>query len=427
MADTNIDLGVLRMLKRRDRYDKYLTMIPDGTLNAQTKSLLKHFGAYFSSTDANQIVHNEFWPYLRSRYPKWKQTDADVWYAVTKPIDGENPLGYDEQIMENLLTTRLGLDVVDAVERWSAGDEVHLPEFLQERMDDFGSALQRKTRHARVGMDFEDMLAEDEDGGVGLAWRLQALNNVTRPLKGGDFGIIAARPDRGKTTMLASEVTFMAPQIESVWGRRRPILWLNNEGPGRRINSRVSQSATGLSVSERLALGPDGAKEAYIQAVGDVDAVRVFDIHGYSSYDVEDLIRKQDAALVVFDMIDNINFVGGTLNHGERTDQMLEAMYQSARGWCVKYDCIGLATSQISDAGEGMQYPMQNMLKDSRTGKQGACDFIVTIGFDPNTPNTRYIGMTKNKIKREGASACPRAPVRFDADRGRFVMPTMED
>jgi replicative DNA helicase len=177
-------------------------------------------------------------------------------------------------------------------------------------------------------------------------------------------------------------------------------------------------------------LSPWARKEAqrqYIEAIGGrEDMIQVVDIHGFQSYEVEDLIRKKRPGLVVFDMIDNIQFAGQTTNGGERNDQILEAMYGWARMQAVIHDFVGLATSQISAEGEGEKYPRQTQLKDSRTGKQGACDFIVTGGVDNNQPNTRYIGMTKNKIKREGAKYSPNAAYYFDADRGRLVEPTEE-
>jgi len=278
-----------------------------------------------------------------------------------------------------------------------------------------------------VELDWDDMIEEDTHN-VGFQWRLTALAKFFRALRPGDFGIIAMRPDRGKTTLVASEVTYMAPQALTLWPDQfRPALWLNNEGPGRRILSRVRQATLGMSVSEVREMGSEAAKAKYKELMGGRDdMIQVIDIHGWTNYEVEELIRKKNPSLVVFDMIDNIQFVGGMTNNGERNDQVLEAMYQWARSLAVRYDFTGLATSQISALGEGLQYPLQTQLKDSQTGKQGACDFIITGGFDPNRPGSRFIGATKQKIKLEGAVDL-HAEVFFDQDRARFVMPTEDD
>ena len=48
----------------------------------------------------------------------------------------------------------------------------------------------------------------------------------------------------------------------------------------------------------------------------------------------------------------------------------------------------------------------------------------LTAGFDPSIPSARFIGATKNKLKREGMKASPEVMVQFDADRCRLSMPT---
>lgn len=225
------------------------------------------------------------------------------------------------------------------------------------------------------------------------------------------------------TSFVASEVTFLAPQLYAMYEGTRPIVWLNNEGPGERIQNRVVQAALGVTVTDMLSMGEAELMRRYREAVGHEDMIQVYNIHGFQTYEVLDLIRKTQAGIVVFDMIDNIRFAGQTLHGGERTDQLLESMYQWARESGVIHDFIGLATSQISDAGEGEKWPAQNLLKDSRTGKQGACDFIITVGSHPNYERTRFIGMSKNKIVRQGGAYSPRCEVVFNRDTCRFEMP----
>ena len=155
----------------------------------------------------------------------------------------------------------------------------------------------------------------------------------------------------------------------------------------------------------------------YHEAIGGRDKIRIVDIHGRDTYAVENLIRANNPGLVVYDMIDKIR--GFT---GERTDLGLEAMYDWGRELGVKYDMIGLATSQISNEGDGLQFPTLGMLKDSKTGKQGACDFQLMIGAsnDPNLGGQRYLSLPKNKLRREGAGGDPRATVNFQPEIARF-------
>lgn len=60
---------------------------------------------------------------------------------------------------------------------------------------------------------------------TGLRWRLRTLNEMLGSLRPGDFGFIFARPESGKTTFLASEVTYFAEQAHEK--QLGPIIWFN--------------------------------------------------------------------------------------------------------------------------------------------------------------------------------------------------------
>ena len=70
-----------------------------------------------------------------------------------------------------------------------------------------------------------------------------------------------------------------------------------------------------------------------------------------------------------------------------------------------------------------MQFPTLPMLKDSKTGKQGAGDFQIMIGAsnDPGLQIVRYIGAPKNKLRREGGPSDPRATVKYEPEIARYT------
>jgi replicative DNA helicase len=293
-------------------------------------------------------------------------------------------------------------------------------------VEEFELSTNRKVKTPWVQVPIEELLLETKHN-TGFKWRLEGLNACMRPLIAGDFIIVAARPDVGKTTFLTDQLTHFAAQVDEVFpGENRTILWFNNEGPGRRIVSRLYQSALNATMSRLVELSDNGTvRKAYEKATGGrPDVIRVFDIHDFWNHEVEDIIRTTPPALIVFDMVDNIKFGGGVSNNGQRTDQLLEAMYQWARLIGVKHDCPVMATSQVSADGEELCYPMLGMLKDSKTGKQGAADAILTIGYKRDFPNSRYLGLTKNKLALEGQPKSPKVEVNFDGSRGRYIVPT---
>lgn len=422
--DTSLEISTIRMLTDRDKYERYARMIPDGAVNATTATIVKRMGEFFAGNDAQKATFDLFWPYLRTRYPKWTDEQREQWMYAVKPMDEPNPPGTDEQIVVNLMSQRLGNNAIQVIEKWMGGGDIDLAHALRGELENFESSVIRRAKTADVSLSWDDMLSEIANP-TGLQWHSECLREHARPLTGGDFGILAMRPDRGKTSLGAYEASWMAPQVLRHWPDRvRPTIWLNNEGPGKRIISRIRQAALGLSYSELLDVGPDAARARYIELMGGhEDLIIVKDIHKFTSWDVEALIERNDPGLVIWDMIDNVRFAGGTLNNGERTDQLLESMYQWARELAVRFDHVGIAMSQLATTAEGKRYPAQSELKDSGTGKQGAIDFMVAAGYDPSMPDTRFFSMPKNKLKLEGKAGSPKCPMFFDADRSQFWLP----
>lgn len=432
----SLDLTVLRLLKRRDRFDRLARAVPKQVLDPQTSTILADFQSFFAAfPDTAVVPHAEFFSWFKMKHPTLTPEQLGVYEHMLKQVQDDVAPDLEAGLMERLTAAETAYNVAALLQRWNAGDELDLYVALRNEVEQFESNTNRKVKLPWVDARIADLLA-DEQNDVGLHWRLACLNLSMRPMRGGDFGIIAGRPDKGKTTFLTSELSYMAQQVAQMYNNERHIIWLNNEGPGKRIIQRMYQSALNLTIPELVELVQQPASkgsgfahkldELYAAAMGGrIDLVRVFDVHDFWSHEIEDILRKTPGGLVVFDMVDNIKFGGGTTNGGERTDQLLEAMYQWVRILSVKYDIPMLATSQISAEGDGLQYPTLSMLKDSKTGKQGAAEFIVTIGAsnDPALEGSRFMGMTKNKLHRFGGPKDPRCEVRFDGARGRYNMP----
>lgn len=413
-------------MKQRKRYDKIYRNIAPGSVNSQTDIILKDFGAYFKEhTEVDIIEHDPFWAWFKLvRHPNLKPDTIAIYESLLLKVQGEPAPGIEAGLMDKLNAADAANQMDLLIKDWMEGKEVDLAMGMRTIMEELDKNIIKKVKSVEVLTSMDDMLNEDESD-HGLKWRLNCLNLSMRPLRGGDYGIIAGRPDKGKTSFLTSELTFMAPQVVAMSpDKDKHIIWFNNEGPGKRIKYRCYQSALNMTTQEMVALNQKGLlHDAYAKALGGRgDVIRVFDIHDWWNYEVSDLLDTLDPALVVFDMVDNIRFGGDVGNNGQRTDQLLEAMYQWSRILAVKQDVPVLATSQISADGDGLSYPTLSMLKDSKTGKQGAAEFIITLGAlnEVTMQNDRFIGMTKNKLHREGGPRDPRAQVVFDGLRGRY-------
>lgn len=425
----SLDMTLLRIVRRRSDFDKLVRSIPTDVLDERTRIVLADFGKYFREfSDVDQIDYEPFYMWFKMfAHPKLSKESQEIYGQLLQGIEVEVSPALREGLMARMVAANTSNVLLKMIEDYNEGAEIDLGSKLRDIVDQYENETNRKVKQPWVQDDIEDLLQDDLHD-TGLHFRLPCLQESMRPLRPGDFVIVAARPDVGKTTFLTNELTYMASQVDKLYPEeQRTILWFNNEGLGKRIKTRLYQSALDASIGDLLAKQKAKTIHAdYAKVIADGNlerantVIRIMDVHDFWNHEVEDIIRAASPALIVFDMIDNIKFGGGANNNGQRTDQLLEAMYQWGRVLGVKHDCAVMATSQVSADGENMQYPLLGMLKDSKTGKQGAADAIITIGYQADFPDARFIGTTKNKLAREGAPKSPRCEVVFDGTHGRY-------
>ena len=411
-----IDVQLLRILKHRSEFQKLSGALPKAALDAQTVAILDDFGVYFEKFPEHRVIDFQvFLPMFKRQHPGLTDEQFNSYVGIIRNMIPDADDCTKQGILADMHELALATRLANLTAKFNEGElEGSISDEVTFALDRYKIDMGAKAA-AWIDTDIGELLA-DEINDAGIRWRLSCLNESMRGLRPGDFGIVAGRPDKGKTTFLTSEITFMAPQLPP----ERNVIWLNNEGKGSRIVPRLYQSALGIPMSEMVSMhNAGGLVPKYRELIGGrLDRIRVHDIHGYHTGQVELILEQGNPGIVIFDMIDHIRGFGNEA----RTDLALEEMYKWARERAVKYDCICLATSQISNEGDGLQFPTLGMLKDSKTGKQGACDFQLMIGAsnDPNLQNSRFIGLPKNKLRREGGPSDPRAEVLYQPGRARY-------
>lgn len=423
----SLDLTLLQVMKHRKEYKKLIRTVNDRAVDSKTKIILDDFGKYFEQVPECEVIPltGAFLTFFTTvAHRTLKPEDAAVYRAMFTQAQEEVDETTKSMLIAKLLEADLAVESADLAERWQRGEEVDLPKLLRGMVDRYETDVKRKVKLPFV--ELNDQLFEEDVNNTGYTWAWECLNNTMRPLRGGDFIILAGRPDKGKTTAVAQHLAHMAKQVKDMHPEGgKHILWFNNEGPGKRIMKRLIQSALGCPMSAIIKKQNEGVLwDEYTAAIGgDKFLIKVMDIHGFRSWQVEEVMRQLPPAIAVFDMIDNIRFDGEMINGGQRTDQMLEAMYQWGRDLAVRFDCPVIATSQISADGDGLPFPTLSMLKDSKTGKQGAADAIITLGAknEKAFENLRFIGLTKNKLALEGRPKSPHAELVLDGPAGRYL------
>ena len=387
------DVILLAVFTNHSNLMKYRKYIKDHAVTKETKVLLEDFEEYFHRYPSNHIDVTAFMAWFSTvRHPSMKEADVDLYRLLLSRVQAEmdTPSAITESVIEHFIELDYANRIKYEAEQVVLGRETDL-----EKVQDI--LIERDTSKVSLSDEEEDPftttdLQELVDTTVahgGYEWRLEDMNVILGPLRKGDFVIVAARPETGKTTFVANEVTHMASQLDD----EQSVLWVCNEEGGNKIQFRLFQAALGKTKADIMSDIPS-AQKGIEKALGKRDRIHVYH-DAYINYrDVDRLCEKYNPGIIIFDQLDKI---GGF--QGDREDMRLQKAYQWAREKANAYGPV-ISVSQCDGTAEGVRYINKNQLAGSKTAKQGEADAIIIIGMDndPLLEYTRYINVPKNKL-----------------------------
>lgn len=238
-----------------------------------------------------------------------------------------------------------------------------------------------------VTTDLEELI-EKTYKQTGLRWRLDCLNKSLGSLRKGNFGFLFARPESGKTTFLASEITAMLGQLPEDAG---PILWFNNEQVGSEVMLRVYQGFFGIRL-EQLLSNPKSYAVRFKEQTG--NHFRLIDSALISRSQVEQMCKALNPSLVIFDQIDKIKGFDD-----DREDLRLGQIYIWARELAKQY-CPVIGVCQADGSAEGQKWLTMDNVSNAKTSKQAEADWILGMGktHAEGAEYIRYFNISKNKL-----------------------------
>lgn len=422
----SLEADLLRSMRFRWRFKVRAATLPLYVLSTQCRFLVEKLGAYYRQfKDCQEIDKDTFWTWLTETQGE-RMSDSDKLLYAALLRNFEKPLTDEgEQFLSNRINdSDASYRLLDIAERFQNGEEIDIAEELQH-VSDVHRAAQRDTERdsTEVTDPISDIL-EKSSSTYGLKWPFASLNEAMRPAQWGDHIIVAARPDAGKTSFLAAIAVGFAQQLrELVPDDPRCILWLNNEGPGSRVKLRLWQCALHCTLPELSDRLRAGTLSDDFNAVVDESLIRIFDIHGWTTAQVERLIERVRPAVIIWDMSDHIRYTGEAKLAASRTDEYLENLYNWIREAGVRHKVVNINSTQLPGDADNIAYPLLGQLKDSKTGKQGTADAIITIGFVDVKPLVRSIGLTKNKLTMGKGASRRLGELCFDGARGYFYLP----
>lgn len=300
--------------------------------------------------------------------------------SVETVTDAEIVLGYLQSLHERKVAEKLAIAALDVSQGRLAKED--LEPLTKELFTNLLNAVQEPLY---VECSIESAVAFAS--APGIRWRLRALNQALGSLRKGNFGFLFARPETGKTTFLASEITNALIENPNLI-----VLWVNNEEPVPQIMLRCYCAALGRD-KDWIIANLDEAKRLFAASIG--NRLKIVDTANANKRDVERICKELNPGLIVFDQLDKITGPFGD----ERNDLVLKAKYQWARELSKVYGPV-IGVCQAGGSAEGKRYLDMNDVDSSHTAKQGEADWVLGIGMTHNDGDefVRYLSICKNKL-----------------------------
>lgn len=333
---------------------------------------------------------DELEAYFYSQYPALKADQLEAYSNIfqtlrSQDVSDDMLLGLINKIKARNKALEIGMVALDVSEGKAE------PEKLSKLLSSFEEAqkpLEDVSDDLYVSTFRKIMESRNEH--PGLKWRLSTLNKMMGPLRKGNFIKFFARPETGKTTLLASEVTYMGEQLTV----DNPAVWFNNEEERDKVWSRIMQGALGIKRID-FERDPDKYDAEFQELLG--GKLYLVDDGLLSKAKVERICAKVNPGLIVFDQIGKI-----TGFDADREDLHQGKIYQWGRALAKKYGPV-IAVGQADGTGEGIKWLTMSHIANAKTAIQAECDAILGIGKSHKDGEefVRYLHMSKNKLDPE--------------------------
>lgn len=389
------DINVLAVCFDKIHWARFKPYVKDYALSKECADIFKVLGDYYENYPTHDKVDVNT---LRTFYflVKGKSVKEDKAIILHKLFDNieeeaKAPSAAIDDVLKNMVlkdfSTRIFNKAMGVATTGKPGDNLDEIETL---VHDYNKEVGRAVTSEDLFVAPSLAVVAKAVGAPGYEWRLEELNRSAGPIRTGDFILVAARPEVGKTTFAASEVSWM----QQWFPPGRPCIWVNNEEASDKVMFRVMQSYFGVT-SVALLANIATYEARYKAEVGDRIKVMRDDSGMNHVSRLEALFKEENPALIVFDQLDKVDGFSGE----DREDLRIGKVW----GWgrkMAKTFCPVIALSQVDGTGEGEKWLTQNQLRGSKTDKPGEPDAIITIGKsnDPTEEYNRYIHLPKNKL-----------------------------
>lgn len=387
------ELDLLHVLKNKNNYYRFKPFLKEHALTDQGLRIVKDIDTYFKvNTTLVDIDWNTFATWFKLvKNASLKQADQEIYTKIFNNLQGHTTSESTKEILNHFVALDYAAQILDCANQFISGKHSDLSQ-ISTIVGSYENELSRaSTRHDHFAKTKLSEVIDKTFRKDGLEWKLEELNISVGPLHKGDFIVIGARPETGKTSFAVDQTCYMATQLPV----DTKVLWINNEEQGERIILRAYQSVLNKELKDIL---KDEAKSTadYVKYLGKEDRIVIANGQGYSTHDIEALCKEVNPGLIIINVLDPDKIQGF---QGEQEVVRFKKLSVWARNLAKTYGPV-FAIVQADGSAEGQKWIYKDQLYGSKTGLQGEADVIITMGAvnDPTFMDTRFLHVPKNKL-----------------------------
>lgn len=266
--------------------------------------------------------------------------------------------------------------------RASEGEEIDLGE-IRDIIDDEQKGVVKN--YTVVECDIESFLFKSSPEGL-YPFRMPGLVDKVPGAGPGNFIILFARPDEGKTSVSVFEAAGYAD-------RNLKVAYFANEEPAHRVFLRLICSYLGMT-QEQVSEDIKGAQKRFAKIAPNI---QMLDCVGMDIASVDAYCAQHNPDVIFLDQLDKFG-ISGNFSRG---DEKLGDLYTYTREIAKRNNVLVWGITQCSAEGQDMDRIHYSMIAGSKTGKAAEADLIIGVGHNPNMPgmeNSRTLNISKNKL-----------------------------
>jgi len=394
METGNLRLYILRTLLTKEKYDKLKSEIDISIFQNGAREIYKTISnTYRDNPNITQINFSDLkLAYFNTYYPNTSYASQKSIHELIDSVERQEEPSDD--VVATALKSMYRIKKADELARICLDISNNPSSTSLKQVEKFMANIdeeQTQQESEAVTKDVDKIIEALQEQGE-FKFNLPSLQTATNGIGRGNFMVIIARPETGKT---AFWVSLVASTGGFAWQQKKVSIFANEE-PAIRTQMRLLNSSTGLERSSILNGSRDIAKEKWATISTYIDN---FDCVGKTMDDLDEYCSTNDVDILIIDQLDKIN-VAGKYN---ATHEKLREVYTQSRELAKRHNILVIGMSQASAEAQGRSRVTFSTMENSKTGKAAEADIILGIGKEDEEENfmddcVRFVTLSKNKL-----------------------------